>query len=367
MIAERRDDVVLEQRLVQVDGARAQVGAGLDPAPRVPVERNATGVGIGPGASGELGLDLREPLTRLGLGREAAGRTMASAVGRRVARLVAAGRQRTNGTERAAPAHRSAPVPVDVTRRLSGAIRSRRRVIAPSRAPVDHTQRVCQRTRRYASSGDPVRDVDGIEAHEAADLDVRNPALRDESSHVSLRDAQTFRHRTDVQQRRELVHIPEWRVESRKRDQKLRVKPSSHTLHHAARITRETVAKIGTDMPVALSATGRLSAWTRTLRFEIRDCFTITGRSTVVTGRHRQRCCAGERRRRSRSQRLDSSGRRSSASRWGTGRIPTARFSTVVGLMLAGISQRSTWPRSITSRESAAIPRVAPFCALPVP
>ena len=34
VIAERGDDVVLEQRLVQVDGARAQVGAGLDPAPR---------------------------------------------------------------------------------------------------------------------------------------------------------------------------------------------------------------------------------------------------------------------------------------------------------------------------------------------
>jgi hypothetical protein len=112
---------------------------------------------------------------------------------------------------------------------------------------------VCQRTRRYADSGDPVRDVDGIEAHEAADLDVRNPGLRDEPSHVSLRDAQTFRHRTDVQQRRELVHTSEWRVESRERDEKSRVKPSSHTLHHAARITRETAAKIDTEMPLPLS------------------------------------------------------------------------------------------------------------------
>ena len=111
--------------------------------------------------------------------------------------------------------------------------------------------------REYARSGDPVRDVGGIEAHEAADLDVRNPALRDQPANVSLRDAQTFRHRTDVQQRRELVHISEWRVDSRKRDQKPRVNPSSHTLHHDARRLRETVAKIGTDMPVALSATGR--------------------------------------------------------------------------------------------------------------
>jgi hypothetical protein len=119
---------------------------------------------------------------------------------------------------------------------------------------------VCQRTREYTRSGDPVRDVDGIETHEAADLDVRNPALGDEPAHVSLRDAQTFRHRTDVQQRRELVHTSEWRVESRKRDQKLRVKTSSHTLHHDARQLHETVAKIGTDMPVALSATGRRSS-----------------------------------------------------------------------------------------------------------
>jgi hypothetical protein len=111
--------------------------------------------------------------------------------------------------------------------------------------------------RRYSSRGNPVRDVDRIEAHEPADLDVQNPAFGDELTYMSLRDAQTFRHRTDVQQRRELVHISEWRVDSRKRDQKLRVNPSSHTLHHDARRLRETVAKIGTDMPVALSATGR--------------------------------------------------------------------------------------------------------------
>jgi hypothetical protein len=90
--------------------------------------------------------------------------------------------------------------------------------------------------------------VDGIEAHEAADLDVRNPALGNQPANVALREAQTFRHRTDVQQRREVVHISEWRVESRERDEKSRVKPSSHTLHHDARRPRETAAKIGTDM-----------------------------------------------------------------------------------------------------------------------
>ena len=74
---------------------------------------------------------------------------------------------------------------------------------------------------------------------------------------MSLRDAQTFRHRTDVQQRRELVHISEWRVELRNATRNLassRVHTRCITMHAGS---NETVAKIGTDMPVALSATGR--------------------------------------------------------------------------------------------------------------
>src|SRR6185437_8609582 len=68
---------------------------------------------------------------------------------------------------------------------------------------------------------------------------------------------------------RELVHVSEWRVESRERDEKLRVKSSSHTLHHDARRLRETVAKIGTDMPLPLSGSGRLLLMP--IRAELRD------------------------------------------------------------------------------------------------
>jgi translation elongation factor EF-1alpha len=83
-----------------------------------------------------------------------------------------------------------------------------------------------------------------------------------------------FRHGADVQKRRELVHISEWRVEWRERDQKPRVKPVSHTLHHDARHPREMVAKTARQ-------TVRVD---EKLRFEIRDCLTITGRGTVVAG-----------------------------------------------------------------------------------
>jgi hypothetical protein len=117
-------------------------------------------------------------------------------------------------------------------------------------------KRVRQRTRRNSGRADPVSDVGRIEAHEATDLDVRNPALRDETPHMPLGDAKPLCHRTDVQQVRKLFHTLHNRVDSHERDKPVPVQSNSHTLHHDARHTRETAVKIGTDGR-SLYATGR--------------------------------------------------------------------------------------------------------------
>ena len=59
----------------------------------------------------------------------------------------------------------------------------------------------------------------------------------------------------------------------------------SHTLHHDANLVRETVSKIGTDMPVALSATGRGSSrrWPRSQPRPRRRRFRGRG---LLTGGH---------------------------------------------------------------------------------
>ena len=98
-MSERWDDVVLEQTLVEIDSARPQVRASVQPSAR---RRRAR-----PGPlqdrsrfPREVVLARREPAARLGFRRKAARGPVADSVRRRVARLVTPGGQLADRAER---------------------------------------------------------------------------------------------------------------------------------------------------------------------------------------------------------------------------------------------------------------------------